>query len=337
MHGRHTFATTGQDIVELKFMDETYGSTLIKNLKARRTCIEARDRQQGTPPKKSRKTLSCDIPQTHPKGYPVQRLGSAHSYYASLVDNRFDHFGSILYDRKRKRIQEVQKEAMAARWLSETIGLDGHPLFAEQNHADQRREKKESLRQRRMTNIERAKKSMNTMSVAEQGEKNLLKFIQRFHGGFFYQKKQLFFEGFQLLFVNAVIATLAANIVGPSWSVVGPRICKQFGWTEKDFKEVLVAQAPRRFGKSIAIAVSVINYALSKSPCEIAIFSTCKRVSGFLQEKIKDILIQSGYGDWIVNIGGEYIYLKDPNDPDDQIRKIFSYPASTVISISSFL
>ena len=323
VHGRGIFAATGSDAIRLKHLDESYGATLMLKTKS-------------VSPSSPSSTESPEEDMiVSPSPSPSQPLCQAHTRYARAVEARVDNIRDVLYQRKRKRVEDEKKAERAAEWMKDSLRLVGgrDNVTIAQRRSDQ---KKEAARLRR-ENVDKIKMDTNgAMSAAEQGEKNLLDFMQRFHGGFFYQKNQLFFEGFQLMFINALTATLAPNIVGPAWSVVGPRLCKQFGWTDDDFHEVLVSQAPRRFGKTIAIAAAVINYALAKSSSEIAIFSTCKRVSGFLRDKIKEILIQSGYQDWIVGMGGEHIFLKDPNDPNDQIRKIFSYPASTVISIFSF-
>jgi len=249
-------------------------------------------------------------------------LAPAHHRYARRIVDQYTAVGELIHDRKKREIEEEIKNEERTHKLKD--------LFEISSYMKRKRKVDKTEYEKQLAT---AKSSLEMETEAERGERNLLDFIQRFHGAFFYKKEQLLFEGFQLLYINDVIPTLAPNIVGPVWSIIGPRLCKQFGWGLKNFHDVMVAQAPRRFGKTICIAVIVINYALAKSPCEISIFSTGKRVSSFLQEKIKDILTQSGYSDWIFNIGAEFIYMKDPDNPNDQLRKIGFYPSSTVISI----
>jgi hypothetical protein len=136
----------------------------------------------------------------------------------------------------------------------------------------------------------------NNLSIsATEGERNLYRFIEQFNGHFYYKKEPLYLESFQTLFINAIIPKVAANIVGPSWPVVGPRICRTMGWTPDEFNPVMIGQSPRRFGKTICIALLVANYLVCKAPAEVAVYSTGQRVSGLMQEKIRDILVQSGY------------------------------------------
>ncbi len=308
---RQMFSYTGKDMESMKVLDDPYGLHMRKKNKERAHEEDAEDVTAVDEPQKI--VTELQAPRSLRWGAP------AHYRYAQRIVSGYTDMGEIIHNRKRKEREEDDAKREMKQKLDSILGRN-KPMITD--------EKEERRKQ-----IEVAKNSLETETEAEKGERNLLDFIQRFHGAFFYKKEQLLFEGFQLLYINDVIPTLAPNIVGPVWSIIGPRICKQFGWGLKNFHDVMVAQAPRRFGKTICIAAIVINYALAKSPCEISIFSTGKRVSGFLQEKIRDILTQSGYSDWIYNIGGEFIYLKDPENSNDQLRKIGFYPSSTVISI----
>jgi hypothetical protein len=260
-----------------------------------------------------------------------KRRVTREAQYASKLAATYEKIEAALYDGKRKRREtkakqdEIKKRVKAA---AETLNRTESEVI----EAIKEKEKEEILREKKKQ--KELRDSVHGKLTAEEGERNLLEFIDRFTTGhFFYQGKQLFFRGFQLLFVNAVIPILAPNIVGPAWAQIGPRLCAQFGWKPEDFHDILAVVAPRRFGKSIASSAIAINYLLSRAPCEIAVFSTGKRVSQFLQQKVVAILRESGYGDWIVRKLEEYIILKDPADPSGHERKISFYPASTVISI----
>jgi hypothetical protein len=329
VHGRNVFAATGSDITEMKYLDQPYGITVFNSIR------ESLKNENGDMEMENEgEVVVKEEEENVSEGFKKPTLSPAHERYKRMVGTQLDIISDILYERKRKRIADEEARMADIKKIEAACTDADEPILTQKERT---KAKKLVSQQDNVREISAAVYRMKTESASEKGEKNLLAFVERFHGGFFYQKKQLFFEGFQLLFLNSIIPILAPNIVGTSWSVIGPRICKQFGWVREDFQDVMVAQAPRRFGKTIAIAAIVINYLLSKSPCEIAVFSTCKRISGFLLEKVKDIMIQSGYKEWIISIGGEHIYLRDPDDPDDQVRKISFYPASVVISISSSL
>lgn len=255
--------------------------------------------------------------------------------YTTEVRNGYEYISNQIYDQKTANVDDQRRHQKEIEHLE--AGLEQACINTNTFEGMKRfKQLEETKTQKRLEReLERAAKEAQVIDTNE-GEKNLMEFIRRLQEGvFFYQTEQLFFEGFQQIFMKKMISTLAPSIVGKSWSAIAPRLCKQYGWTPEDFNMVVCGNAPRRMGKSVAVSVMALNYALSmKGPCEITIFSTCGRVSGFLHEKIKDILFESGYGAWLDSIGAEYIYLKDPNDPNGHIKKIFSYPSNPKISIS---
>ena len=85
---------------------------------------------------------------------------------------------------------------------------------------------------------------------------------------------------------------------------------------------VLCVEGRRRCGKTMCVAVIAINYAISKPNSSILIITTMKRDSNVLTEKMRKIIIDSGYETWFVNAGDDYIYLRDPRDEQSGIRKI---------------
>lgn len=89
------------------------------------------------------------------------------------------------------------------------------------------------------------------------------------------------------------------------------------GWIKEDLYLVVCVVVLRRIGKFVVVVVIVLVLVLVLSLCEIMIFLMCGWVLGFFYEKIKDIVMEFGFGDWIYNIGKEYIYLFNLNDLND--------------------
>ena len=89
-----------------------------------------------------------------------------------------------------------------------------------------------------------------------QGEKTLREFENLVYNGYKYKPHK-----FQRGFLQQAIKGLAELLVGAEdWRSVGPSIIKQRGW--KEMSKMILAKAPRRFGKSIAVGMIVIAFAL---------------------------------------------------------------------------
>lgn len=101
-------------------------------------------------------------------------------------------------------------------------------------------------------------------------------------------------------------------------------------WKWNDLHQELIVTAPRRFGKSWAVAMFACAVALSKKNVEISIFSTSSRASGSdggLMSIIKK-LIKGHFG-----IGREYIGLDNDERlsikfAENDVRKINAFPGS---------
>jgi hypothetical protein len=89
------------------------------------------------------------------------------------------------------------------------------------------------------------------------GEQRLRKFEKLLFDGFSYKPHR-----FQMGFLKEAVKGLAELIVGAEdWLQIGPQIEKQRGW--KEMSKMILAKAPRRFGKSMAVGMIVISVALT--------------------------------------------------------------------------
>ena len=165
-----------------------------------------------------------------------------------------------------------------------------------------------------------------------KGEKRLRDFVGRFSNGFRMKKKPCVPEKFQLGFVNLMSQVLAPNIVGAEWNVIGPRLCKEFGWETGKEQKLVLAQAPRRFGKTVAIAMAMLNLAMTKAQSVQSAFSTSKRASQNLKNCVMKLLKDSGYGDLIVVCGDEKLFIRTLYPEDGgAISEMNFYPNNKTI------
>ncbi len=253
--------------------------------------------------------------------------------YCELLDDTYSMISKQIFYRKELQGMEraiLLKNTNEANLIFPTSEPSTHRLLKKLNRTEQ-----EELLLKERLDLADAILSSVTESDANLGERRLYEFIEKlFSGHFIYHGSPLYFLKFQSIFLNLIIPTLAPLIVGSAWDTIGPRLRKQFSWDKQNYPDVLIAQTPRRFGKTMIIAVVALCFELIVQDKPIAIFSTCGRISGFLQETIMEVLRESGYGPWIVSTGKEWVYLRDPNDVNSRIRKIFSYPSNATICIS---
>lgn len=94
---------------------------------------------------------------------------------------------------------------------------------------------------------------------------------------------------------------------------------------------MLLGIAPRRFGKSMAIAMLMATGALVVPHLIQAVFTTSQRISGNMGEYVRNMIIKSGNGHRIKKFGEETIEIW--GDSPGDIRKINCYPANPRISI----
>lgn len=94
-----------------------------------------------------------------------------------------------------------------------------------------------------------------------------------------------------------------------------------------EFKPEVLIITPRRFGKTWAVAMFVAACAYAIEGSNQAIFSTGRRASKSLLDRIHSFLVKlPGMRERIIVKNVETIHIQGPNGPDD-IRKISSYPS----------
>ncbi len=160
------------------------------------------------------------------------------------------------------------------------------------------------------------------------GETRLRQYMNRFHGGFRFGAKPLALGEFQLGFMDMVSQIVAPNIVGPKWSVVGARLSKQYGWKLETGAKLGLGQAPRRFGKSVSIAAFVVNYCLEVPGAVVSAFTTSKRTSQLLKKKVLQMIVESGFGAYILRYGEEVVIIRHPDRPWERPAIMSFYPSN---------
>ena len=132
---------------------------------------------------------------------------------------------------------------------------------------------------------------------------------------------------FQKGFHDECVKALAPSIVGRDWDRVGPRIIKERLWLH--LAQIVIAKAPRRFGKSAGVGMNAATYAEVMHGSVQAIFSTGRRASRNLLDICYKMIIERGLGPYICRYNQEELWIKFP---DGKTSKIFSYPANAKIS-----
>lgn len=88
--------------------------------------------------------------------------------------------------------------------------------------------------------------------VRSNGEQRFQKFMQLLRNGFTYEPSL-----FQVEFLVKVAQCLARMVVGPrDWPYVGPRLAQRYNWDLGRMSLMLLAKAPRRFGKTVALSIA---------------------------------------------------------------------------------
>lgn len=155
------------------------------------------------------------------------------------------------------------------------------------------------------------------------GEKRLVMFSTILATGFLWRPHR-----FQQLFQREVVKALAPLLVGPDWENIGARIIKERNWSH--MTRMVMAKAPRRFGKSVAVGMVVIALAETLPTSTQAIFSTGRRASKNLLEICHKMAIERGLGASITRYNQEELFIK--NAATGEVARIFSYPANAKIS-----
>lgn len=98
-------------------------------------------------------------------------------------------------------------------------------------------------------------------------------------------------EKFQMNLLNMAFNALCPNILGNEWQVIGQRMMKEYNW--KFHSPLVIASAPRRFGKSVSMSLLIVSYALISPGKEISVYSTGTRASNGLKNIVIKILCES--------------------------------------------
>ena len=168
-----------------------------------------------------------------------------------------------------------------------------------------------------------------TSSTAEiSGEQHLRNFVSRFHGGFRFGTKPLILGEFQQGFMDVASQIVASNIVGPKWNSIGARLCKQYGWKIERAANLGLGEGPRRFGKSVSIAALVVNYCLEVPGAIVSVFTTSKRTSQLLKKKVLQMIVESGFGPYILRYGEEVVIIRHPDRPWERPAIMSFYPSN---------
>jgi hypothetical protein len=107
-----------------------------------------------------------------------------------------------------------------------------------------------------------------------------------------------------------IIRTLAENLMGDDWVTEGERIMRKFGWSS--IPKMCLASAPRRFGKTVAVATAASGYAILMEDKVQAVFSTGGRASGGMRDYVRKAIVGIGLEDLIQTRGksSENMYIK---------------------------
>lgn len=165
---------------------------------------------------------------------------------------------------------------------------------------------------------------------ASNGEARLRKFEEILENGYKYKPHK-----FQKGFHKEATKALAPSIVGPEdWERIGPRIIQERGY--KTIAQMVAAKAPRRFGKSVGLAMIAIAYAEVMPGHTQSIFSTGRRASKNLLDICYKLAVERGLSQYIDRFNQEeLIFLWDKEKKI--YSKIFSYPANAKVIIFFFV
>lgn len=120
------------------------------------------------------------------------------------------------------------------------------------------------------------------------------------------------------------------------------RVLKEFGINQLR-PEVLI-QTPRRFGKTLSIAMFVAAMLLCCPDIKVCVFSTGKRASGSLMAEIVTLLTKAGHKDRIIKQNQEQLFISQTARAANVragseaakatygnagVSKLYSFPAGT--------
>lgn len=205
--------------------------------------------------------------------------------------------------------------------------------FSEEWELFRRKETEEQKRAREETFAENFLRLNSSEGEKIVGEKRFNMFVDMMFNGYIYELGE-----FQRVFAYRILSCLAPIIFGADeWRKHGARINKKYGWT-KNSKQC-IATAPRQFGKSVLVGITICTFAAVMAKSNQAIFSTSKRTSHNLSDYARKIMIDSGYRHLIPSGAGEktesmvFIPRVGYDGTKNTYSKMSFYPASAKISI----
>jgi hypothetical protein len=151
---------------------------------------------------------------------------------------------------------------------------------------------------------------------------NIRKFLDHVKG---YDRSEM-----QKRFHESFLQAVALHIYKDDPEVDMDKICSMNEWP--NLKQQVLCLTPRRFGKTTAVAMFVAAYLLSVEKAQLCIFSTGKRASDAMLDKIHEFvkLIDEELGtdhDSLCKRRGEFLFYYGPGTND--VRKISSYPSGS--------
>lgn len=126
---------------------------------------------------------------------------------------------------------------------------------------------------------------------------------------------------FQANLVQHLLAAVAPLVAKGKWDAVCTHIMRAYNF--KQCRPWVLASAPRRIGKSFIIAMFLIAVCRWCPGVNVAVFSTCLRISSEMQKTVVNLIHASGLAHWIV-----------PRSVNRECIKIYSYTG--VISTMNF-
>ncbi len=167
----------------------------------------------------------------------------------------------------------------------------------------------------------------NQSSVAgthiSRGERRFLYFMHMMRNGFIYEPSL-----FQTEFLMKVAQILSPMVVGAEdWPHVGPKLALRYQWSLGKMTSMLLARAPRRFGKTVALSIAGASFALCAPRRKSIILSIAKRISRYMGEMIYANLVKAGWQDLICKYSEEQMSLVGESIYD--IRDFYFYPGNS--------
>lgn len=134
----------------------------------------------------------------------------------------------------------------------------------------------------------------------------------------------------QKRFHESFLQAVALHLYKDDPEVDMDKICSMNEWP--NLKQQVLCLTPRRFGKTTAVAMFVAAYFLSVEKAQLCIFSTGKRASDAMLDKVHEFvkLIDEDLGtdhDSHCKRRGEFLFYYGPGTND--VRKISSYPSGS--------